>query len=190
MKASRCATRAVFGAVDLHVVVGRIDGTVGESLGDQPEELVLELVGDRVADQREVGLPDVEHVLDDRVVRPLPVEALLDVGLLADDPGFEHGEVASLRGGERLGHEVLEGPPLESRLAWPFRPGGNGPGDGRVEEAYLGEVWSKPFDLDEEAAALAVERVVREAAGDGHRNVGEVLAFGEVGDSLCPRLGG
>ena len=41
---------------------------VGQLPGHEPEELVLDLVGDRVADEREVGLVGVEHVLDQRVI--------------------------------------------------------------------------------------------------------------------------
>ena len=69
---------------------------------------MLDLVGDRVADHRQVRLVLVEHVLDQRVVGLLPVLTLLDVGLLAHDAGLEHGEVAGLRGREALGDEVLE----------------------------------------------------------------------------------
>ena len=58
---------------------------------------MLELVGDGVAHERQVGLIRVEHVLDQRVIRGLPVEALLDVGLLADDARLEDREVAGLR---------------------------------------------------------------------------------------------
>ena len=69
---------------------------------------MLDLVGDGVADERQVGLVLVEHVLDHRVVQLLPVRALLDVGLLADDAGLEDREVAGLRRREALGDEVLE----------------------------------------------------------------------------------
>ena len=59
---------AVGRAVDLDVVVGRVGRAVRQRRRDQAEELVLELVGHGIADQREVGLVGVEHVLDDRVV--------------------------------------------------------------------------------------------------------------------------
>ena len=62
---------------------------------------MLELVGDRVADHREVGLVGVEDVADQRPVAGLPVQALLDVGLLADDARLEDREVAGLRAGGR-----------------------------------------------------------------------------------------
>ena len=154
---------AVLGAVDVDVVIGRVVGAVGELLRDQPEELVLDLVGDRVADHRQVGLVLVEHVLDQRVVGLLPVLALLDVGLLAHDPGLEHGEVAGLRGREALGDEVLERAG-EARLAGPVRPDRDRARDARVEEADVLEVVVEPLDLDQERAGLAVERVGRVVA--------------------------
>ena len=54
---------------------------------------MLELVGRRVADEREVGFVRGDQVLEQRPVELLPVQALLDVRLLADDAGFEDGEV-------------------------------------------------------------------------------------------------
>ena len=42
-------------AVHLHVVIGRVRRTVGQDRADEAEELVLELVGRRVADEGEVG---------------------------------------------------------------------------------------------------------------------------------------
>ena len=56
MYSSRCVDAAVRRAVDLDVVVGRVLGAVGQLLGDEAEELVLELVGLGIADQREVRL--------------------------------------------------------------------------------------------------------------------------------------
>ncbi|HEY4792370.1 MAG TPA: hypothetical protein VIJ05_13770, partial [Actinomycetes bacterium] len=64
-------------AVD--VVVERVGPAVQVGPGDQPEELVAELVGDRVADHGQVGLglELAEHEPDDRVaVSPLQVAAL------------------------------------------------------------------------------------------------------------------
>ena len=124
---------AVRRAVDLDVVVGRVRRAVGQ-LRHEPEELVLELVGDGVADQGEVGLVRVEHVLDQRVVGRRPVEALLDVGLLADDAGLEHREVAGLRRRELLGNEVLERAG-EAGLA--------GPASASVAFARVTEVWKR-----------------------------------------------
>ena len=50
-----------------------------------------------------------------------PVQALLDVGVLADDAGLEDGEVGGRRGRERLG-EVLGEVAREAGLAGPRRP--------------------------------------------------------------------
>ncbi len=69
---------------------------------------MLELVGDRVSDQCEVGLVGLDHVLEERVVARLPVQALLDVGLFADDPFFQDREVARGRRREGLGYELGE----------------------------------------------------------------------------------
>ena len=63
-------------AVDLDVVVGRVGGAVGQRRRDEAEELVLELVGDRVADHRQVRLVGVEDVLDQRVVQLSPSRPL------------------------------------------------------------------------------------------------------------------
>ena len=115
------ADAVVAHAVEVHVVVGRVVVAVGELARDEPEELVLHLVGHGVAHHRQVGLVGVEHVLDERLVERLPVLALLDVGLLAHDPGLEHGEVAGLRGGPALVHPVLERAG-EARRARPRRP--------------------------------------------------------------------
>ena len=147
---------AVGGAVDLDVVVGRVRVAVRQLLRDEPVELVLELVGDRVADHREVRLVGVEDVADQRPVAGLPVQALLDVGLLADDAGLEDREVAGLRGREALGHVVLEAAG-EARLAGPVRPARDRARHRGVEQADLREVGGEPLDLDEERAGLAVE---------------------------------
>ena len=62
----------------------------------------------------------------------LPVEALLDVRLLADDAGLEDREVAGLRRREPLGDEVLE---------VPVKPGS--PGHvGHVAMARVTDVWN------------------------------------------------
>ena len=146
---------AVRRAVGLDVVVRGVLGPVRQPLGDEPEELVLDLVGHRVADHRQVRLVLVEDVLDQRVVAGLPVQALLDVGLLAHDAGLEDGEVAGLRGREALGHEVLEAAG-EARLARPRRPGRVRARHRGVEETDLREVGGQPLDLDQEGAGLAV----------------------------------
>ena len=73
------------------------------SIGDrEAQELVRELVGDRVAQHQEVGVG-----LDDRrgctrahaQWKSAQLEALLDVGVLVDDPGLERREVG--RGARR-----------------------------------------------------------------------------------------
>ena len=175
---------AVGRAVDLDVVVRRVPGAVRQPPGDQPEELVLELVGDRVADQRDVRLVAVEHVLDQRPVAGLPVQALLDVRLLADDARLEDGEVAGLRGREALGDEVLEGAG-EPGLARPRRPRGVRARDRRVEQPHLREVGGEPLDLDQHGAGLAVQR----AALDRDLDVGP-LALAQVADRVVAVLGG
>ena len=176
-------------AVDLEVVVGRVGGAVRQLLGDESEELVLDLVGDGVPHERQVGLVLVEHVLDQRVVRRLPVETLLDVGLLADDAGLEDREVAGLRRRELLGDEVLERAG-EAGLTLPVRPRGDGTCHRRVEQPHLGEVALQPLDLDEHRPGLAVERVGREvrAAVDRDLDVGP-LAFPQVGHLVVAVLG-
>ena len=146
----------VRGAVDLHVVERRVGRAVGQHLGDEAEELVLELVGDRVPDHGQVRPVGLEDVLDQRVVALLPVQPLLDVRLLADDARLEDGEVAGLRRREVGGDEVLERSG-EAGLTRPRRPRGDRPRDGRVEQPYLGEIRCEPLDLDEEGAGLAVE---------------------------------
>ena len=97
---------AVRGAVERDVVVGGVGRAVRHGRGDQAEELVLDLVGRRIADQREIGLVGLDQVLQQRLVRLLPVQRLLDVGLLADDAGLEDGEVAG-GGGRELLRDVL-----------------------------------------------------------------------------------
>jgi hypothetical protein len=113
-------------------VVNRVRGSVRDRRRHQAEELVLELVGDRVSDEREVRLVGLDHVLEQRAVRLLPVQALLDVGLLADNPGFEDREVA--RGGNR---ELLATNSAKS----PVNPGSPGQ-SGQVALARVTEVWN------------------------------------------------
>ena len=62
--ASRCATRPSGVPFDLDVVVGRVRCAAGQLRRDEAEELVLELVGGRVADQRQVRLVGLQDVLD------------------------------------------------------------------------------------------------------------------------------
>ena len=154
-------------AVHLHVVVGRVRCTVGQRRHGESEELVLELVGRRVADEGEVRVVRLHDVLQRRCGEGLPLESLLDVGLLADDTGLEYGEVGGGRTRELLG-EVFVERAGEAGFARPGRPRGDGPGDGGVEEPHLGEVLREGLDLDEEPGGLAVER----PAGDLHLHVG------------------
>ena len=154
----------------------------GQPRRDEPEELVLDLVRDRVADQREVRVVGVEDVLDQRPVGLLPVVALLDVGLLADDPRLQHGEVAGLRGRELLGDVVLERA-AEAGLARPVRPRRDRARHRGVEEPDLREVAREPLDLDEEGAGLAVEV----GALDRHLDVGP-LALAQVADAVVAVL--
>ena len=63
--------------VDLHIIIGWIGRAVGQLGSDQAQELMLELVGRRVAHHRQIGFVVREDVLDDRVVTGLPVKALL-----------------------------------------------------------------------------------------------------------------
>jgi hypothetical protein len=125
----------VLGAVEVDVVVGRVGRTAGQCGRDEPEELVLELVGGGHADEKEVGLVGPADVLQHRQVASGPVPALLDVGLLAHDAGFEHREVGRRRGGEGLG-EVLGEVAGEPRLPGPRRPRGESPSHRRVEQAH------------------------------------------------------
>ena len=95
---------------------------------------MLELVRRRVADHREVRLVALEDVLDQRVVPGLPVQALLDVRLLADDAGLEDGEVGRRRGRELL-RDVLREVAGEARL------GATSPAS--VAFARATEVWKR-----------------------------------------------
>ena len=102
MNASRWATRPSGVPFDLHVVERGVRCATGQCRRDEAEELVLELVDDGDADEREVGLVGVEDVFEDRVVRSGPVQALLHVRLFAHDPRFEHREVGRGRRRELL----------------------------------------------------------------------------------------
>ncbi len=128
----------VAGPVHLDVVVGRVGLAVGQLLRDEPEELVLELIGDRIPGEQEIRLVGLDHVLEHRVMGLGPVQPLLDVGLFADDARFEDGEVGRGRGGELLGEELIElGDPGLAREAGPARVRA---GDRRVEQADAREV--------------------------------------------------
>jgi hypothetical protein len=108
------------------------------------------------------------------MVRPLPVQALLDVGLLADDPGLQDREVTRRGGREPLCDELGE-VAGEAGRARPARPAGVGPGHRGVEEPHSGRVRRELLDLDQHAAGESVQG----AAGDGDLDVGQ-LALGQV----------
>ena len=143
---------------------------------------MLELVGDGHADQQEVGAIGVGDVLEHRPVAGGPVEALLDVGLLADDAGLENGEVRG-GGGRELGCEELVELGVPG-LARPGRPAGVRAGDRGVEQAHAGEVGRQLLDPDQHPGGLAVQG----ATVDRDLDVGP-LALGEVTHGVVAVLG-
>ena len=142
---------------------------------------MLELVRRRVPHHREVGLVLVEDVLDHRLMACSPVQALLDVRLLADDPGLHDREVGS-RGSRELLRQVFGEVAGEPGFR-PARPTGDRSRDRRVEQPHLGEVPGQLFDLHEHAGRHSVER----ASGDLHLHVAE-HTLGQVGDSVGTAL--
>ncbi len=110
---------------------------------------MLELVRRRHAGEQQIGLIGVDDVLDHRHVRRRPVQALLDVGLLAHDARFEHGEVGSGRRRELLRQELGE-VTGEPRLARPRRPRRDGAAHRGVEQAHARQVGRQHLDLHEE----------------------------------------
>ena len=92
------------------VVVVRVRVAVDVDRDRQPQELVGELVGDRVAQHQEIGagLDLGEDVLEGGPVEIGPLEALLDVRVLVDDPGLERREVGRGAGGELVDERALE----------------------------------------------------------------------------------
>ena len=125
-----------------------------------------ELVGCRIAGQHQIRLVRLDDVLGERARQLRPVQALFDVGLLADDARLEHGEVGGRRAWEALGDVVLE-VPGEAGRPRPGRPGGDGAGDRGVEEPHLLQVRAQALHLHQESGGLALER----AAGDRHLDV-------------------
>ncbi len=137
---------------------------------------MLEFVGDGVADEGQVGLVGVQDVGRQRSGTLLPVQALLDIRFLADDPGLEDGEVRGRRTRELLG-DVLREITGEAGRARPARPAGVRPRDRRVEQPHLREIPAEPFHLEQETCCQAVER----AALDRDLDVGG-LALPQVGN--------
>ena len=136
---------------------------------------MLELVGDRIPDEREVGLVGLEHVLDQRVVGRLPVEALLDVGLLAHDACLEHGEVGRGRRRERWATNSAKSP---------VKPGSPGH-DGHVAMARVTDVWNRRTCEASGVSVSTLTSIPAVEAGerpsdDGHLDIGQ-LALGDVG---------
>ena len=119
---------SVRNAVEIDVVIRRV-GSPARQLGrDEPEELVLELIRRGHAGQEHVRVVGLDDVLEHRLVGGLPVQALLDVGLLGRDTGLEDREVCGRRGRELL-REVLGEVAREARLARPRRPARDRPAD-------------------------------------------------------------
>ena len=137
---------------------------------------MLELVRHRVTDEREVGLVGLDHVLEQRVMRFLPVQALLDVGLLADDARFQDREVACRRRRERLCH-VLGEVAGEAGLARPAGPARVGASHRGVEQPNVRRVVGQLLHLDQHACGETRER----PTDDRHLDIGQ-LALGQVGD--------
>jgi hypothetical protein len=170
-------------AVQVDVVEGRIRVPVRQRPRDEPQELVLELVGRGHPDEHEVRLIGPGDVLEHGVVAGRPVQALLDVGLLAGDAGLEDREVRGRRGREPLRQELGE-VAGEAGLTLPRRPTGDRAADGGVEEADAREVAGQLLDLDQHAGRLSIQC----ATLDLHLDVGQ-LALGEGADAVGGALG-
>ena len=153
---------AVGRALAVDVVEERVGPAVQVGRGDQAEELVAELVGDREPDHGQVGLglQLAQDVPDDRVaVAPLQVAALLDVGVLVDDVGLERGEVGRDPGrqvvGDVLLQRVLARPAGRQGRAGVGPAGGVGPGHRGEVDLEVGQVAGQVGQLHVEAGALA-----------------------------------
>ncbi len=153
-------------------------GRVGR---DQPEELVRELIGDWIASHDQVRLVLIQDIFDQRVMTGFPVKTLLGVGLLADDAGFQDGEIRRGGGGELLGNVLVE-VAGESGLR-PANPGGVSARDGSVEKAHLGQVAGQLLDFNQETGSLACQRTANDddfditplAASEGGNCLGTIL---------------
>ena len=149
-------------ALAVDVVEERVGPAVQVGRGEQAEELVAELVGDREADHGQVGLglQLAEDEADDRVaVARLQVAALLDVGVLVDDVGLERGEVGRDPGrqvvGDVLLQRVLAGPAGRQGRAGVGPAGGVGPGHRGEVDLEARQVAGQVGQLHVEARALA-----------------------------------
>jgi hypothetical protein len=165
------------------VVVGRVGIAIDVGRGDEGHELMAELVGHWVADERHlrVWLQHAEDVVRDGVGELLLlVAALLDVGVLVDDPGLKRREV----GGD-VAREVLRELLLElvlgsatrgQRVAGWRRAGRDDPLDRGEVDPELGQVRRDVEGLEVEARGLP-------GAIAGQRDLDLVpVALGEVRD--------
>ncbi len=183
MNPSRSAHAAIGHAVEVGIVVGGVRDPAGQGLGDEPEELVRELIGRGHTCEQQVGVIGAQHVVEHRPMARRPVETLLDVGFLARDAGLGDREVGGRRGRELLREELVE--LGEPGLTRPRRPRRLRAADRGVEQAHAREVGSQLLDLDEHAGRLPVER----AADDLHLHVGGLsLAKGPDGVGRVLRL--
>ncbi len=179
---------AVGRPVALEVVEVRVRRAVDLRRGDEPHELVRELVGHREADEGDVGVrleraeDEVEHRID---VGLLEVEPLLDVGLLVDDPRLERREVGRDRGREVVRDVLLEVPARQRRAGRDPARRDHARDRGEVE-LELGEVAGEVDQLDVEAGGLAragADQSVRPPQLDLFE-----IADGEVDDGLTAVL--
>ena len=116
-----------------------------------------------------------EDVVEVRVMRVRPLEALLDVRVLVDDASLEWREVGSDRGREVVGERLLErGRALRAeRVVRRVHPGDRG-----EVEPELRQVGRQVDGLQQEARGLA-----RPRPDERHLDVGP-LVLGQVGDGL------
>ena len=155
MKPSRAATRPSGTPFEVDVVVGRVGGAAGQpsarpargtGAGTRRSSACRRAAGRARTSRRRTRASGS--------VAGRPVEALLDVGLLADDAGLEDGEVGRRGGRELCGQELGE------VAGEPGSPGQVG----QVAIARLTEVWKRRtcdrsagqlLDLDQHAGGLA-----------------------------------
>ncbi len=165
--------QVVLRPVPVHVVEVRVRIAVHVRRHREPEELVLELVGNRVAEHQQVGLAveDVEDVLQVREVGVLPHQALLGVRVLVDDQRLERCEVTCDRGREVVRQRLLEG----RGAGWPERVvGGVHPCERGEVDPELGQVRR---DLD--CLRVKTRRLPGTGSGQRHLDV-RPIAGGQV----------